>query len=139
MQLKGIKSKDSEELSDSVYEHLSKLFVFLSSLLASVTVGWLAFLILYKCWVYFGILQPHAEGLSLGVLLVFPIFYFIYKSKLNESEIPPKTQFKKISIQLFCIFLALTVVLNLDLLVPMFRGFHDFLLSLISPTIQLYS
>jgi hypothetical protein len=135
MQLKGIKSKDSEELSDSMYEHLSKLFVFLSSLLASVTVGWFAFLMLYKCWLYFGILKPHAEGLSLGVLLVFPIFYSIYKSKLNESEIPPKTQFKKISIQLFCVFLVLTFVLNLDLLVPIFQGFHDFLRSLISPTI----
>lgn len=68
MDLKGAKSKHSEELSDSMYEHLSKLFVILSSLLASVTVGWFVFLILYKCWVYFGILQPHAEGLSLGVL-----------------------------------------------------------------------
>lgn len=46
-----------------------------------------------------------------------------------------KTQFKAISIQLFCIFLALTLVLNLDLIVPIFRGFHDFLLSLISPII----
>lgn len=135
MDLKGAKSKHSEELSESIYEHLSKLFVFLSSFMASVTVGWLAFLILYKCWVYFGILQPHAEGLSLGVFLIFPIFYSIYKSKLNESEIPPKTQFKKISIQLFCVFLVLTFSLNLDLLVPIFRGFHDFLLSLISPTI----
>ena len=135
MDLKGAKSKHSEELSDSVYEHLSKLFVFLSSLLASVTVGWFAFLILYKCWLYFGTLQPHAEGLSLGVLLIFPIFYSIYKSKLNESETPPKTQFKNISIQLFCVFLVLTFALNLDLLVPIFRGFHDFLLSLISPTI----
>lgn len=135
MNLKGIKSKDSEKLSKSVYEHLSQLFIFLSSLLASVTVGWLAFLILYKCWVYFGILQPHVEGLSLGVFLVFPIFYSIYKSKLTESDLSPKTQFKKISIQLFCVFLVLTIVLNLDLLVPIFRGFHDFLLSLISPSI----
>lgn len=135
MQLKGIKSKDSEELSESMYEHLSKLFIFLSSLLASVTVGWFAFLILYKCWVYFGILQPHAEGLSLGVFLVFPIFYSIYKSKMTESNLSPKTQFTKISIQLFCVFLALTFVLNLDLLVPLFRWFHDFLLSLVSPSI----
>lgn len=135
MNLKGVKSKDSGELSDSVYEHLSKLFVFLSSLLASVTVGWFAFLILYKCWVYFGILQPHAEGLSLGVLLVFPIFYSIYKSKMNESGLSQKDQFKKISIQLFWVFLVLTCVLNLDLLVPIFREFHDFLLSLVSPSI----
>ena len=71
MDLKGVKSKDSEGLSDSMYEHLSKLFVFLSSLLASVTVGWFAFLILYKCWVYFGILQPHAEGLSFRCLFSF--------------------------------------------------------------------
>lgn len=135
MNLKGIKSKDLESFSESVYEHLSQLFIFLSSLLASVTVGWLAFLILYKCWVYFGILQPHVEGLSLGVFLVFPIFYSIYKSKLTESDLSPKTQFKKISSQLFCVFLVLTIVLNLDLLVPIFRGFHDFLLSLISPSI----
>lgn len=135
MNLKGVKSKDLDEFSDSVYEHLSKLFIFLSSLLASVTVGWFAFLILYKCWVYFGILQPHVEGLSLGIFLVFPIFYSIYKSKLTESDLSPKTQFKKISIQLFCVFLALTIVLNLDLLVPIFRGFHDFLLLLISPSI----
>lgn len=135
MNLKGVKSKDLDEFSDSVYEHLSKLFIFLSSLLASVTVGWFAFLILYKCWVYFGILQPHVEGLSLGIFLVFPIFYSIYKSKLTESDLSPKTQFKKISIQLFCVFLALTVVLNLDLLVPIFKGFHDFLLLLISPSI----
>ena len=135
MKLKDMKSKYSEELSESMYEHLSKIFVFLSSLLASLVVGWFAFLILYKCWLYFGILEPHAEGLSLGVFLVFPIFYSIYKSKLNDSDIPPKAQFKKISIQLFCVFLALTVVLNLDLLVPIFRGFHDFLLSLISPTL----
>lgn len=135
MKLKSVKSNDSEELSESMYEHLSKLFVFLSSLLASVTIGWFAFLILYKCWLYFGILQPHAEGLSLGVFLIFPIFYSIYKSKLKESEIPPKTQFKKISIQLFCVFLALTIVLNLDLLVPIFRGFHDFLIALVSPSI----
>ena len=135
MNLKGIKSKDLESSSESVYEHLSQLFIFLSSLLASVTLGWLAFLILYKCWVYFGILQPHVEGLSLGVFLVFPIFYSIYKSKLTESELSPKTQFKKVSIQLFCVFLVLTIVLNLDLLVPIFRRFHDFLLSLISPSI----
>ena len=135
MNLKGIKSKDLESFSEYVYEPLSQLFIFLSSLLASVTVGWLAFLILYKCWVYFGILQPHVEGLSLGVFLVFPIFYSIYKSKLTESDLSPKTQFKKISIQLFCVFLVLTIVLNLDLLVPIFRGFHDFLLSLISPSI----
>lgn len=45
MNLKGIKSKDLESFSESVYEHLSQLFIFLSSLLASVTVGWLAFLI----------------------------------------------------------------------------------------------
>lgn len=135
MQLKGINSKDSEELSDSMYEHLSKLFIFLSSFLASITVGWLAFLLCYKSWIYFGILQPHAEGLSLGVLLVFPIFYSSYKSKMNESNLSPKAHFKLISIQLFWVFLALTVVLNLDLLVPIFRGFHDFLLSLISPTL----
>lgn len=94
MRLKILKSKDLEELSDSMYENLSKVFVFLSSLLASIVVGWLAFLLLYECWIYFGILQPHAEGLSLGVLLVFPIFYSNYKSKMNESEVSPKNQFK---------------------------------------------
>lgn len=135
MKLKDAILKDSEELSDSVYEPLSKIFVFLSSLLASLVVGWFAFLILYKCWLYFGILQPHAEGLSLGVFLVFPIFYSIYKSKLSGSDMSPKTQFKKISIQLFCVLLSLTLVLNLDLLVPIFKGFHDFLLSLVSPSI----
>lgn len=134
MRLKSLKSKDLEELSDSMYENLSKVFVFLSSLLASIVVGWLAFLLLYKCWIYFGILQPHAEGLSLGVLLVFPIFYSIYKSKMNESEVSPKTQFKLISTQLFCTFLALTFVLNLDLLVPIFKGFNDFFSSLLSPS-----
>lgn len=134
MRLKSLKSKDLEELSDSMYENLSKVFVFLSSLLASIVVGWLAFLLLYKCWIYFGILQPHAEGLSLGVLLVFPIFYLIYKSKMNESEVSPKTQFKLISTQLFCTFLALTFVLNLDLLVPIFKGFNDFFSSLLSPS-----
>lgn len=135
MQLKGINSKDSEELSDSMYEYLSKLFIFLSSFIASITVGWLAFLLCYKSWIYFGILQPHAEGLSLGVLLVFPIFYSIYKSKMNESEVSPKNQFKLISTQLFCTFLALTFVLNLDLLVPIFKGFNDFFSSLLSPSI----
>ena len=135
MNLKGVKSKYSEELSDSMYENLSKVFVFISSLLASLTVGWLAFLLLYKCWIYFGILQPHAEGLSLGVFLVFPIFYSIYKSKLSGSDMSPKTQFKKISIQLFCVLLSLTLVLNLDLVVPIFRSFHDFLLLLLSPSI----
>lgn len=135
MQLKGINSKDSEELSDSMYEHLSKLFIFLSSFIASITVGWLAFLLCYKCWIYFGVLQPHVEGLSLGVLLVFPIFYSIYNSKLNESDLSPKPQFKDISIQLFCTFLALTLVLNLDLLVPIFNGFSDFFMSLLSPSI----
>lgn len=135
MQLKGINSKDSEELSDFMYEHLSKLFIFLSSFIASITVGWLAFLLCYKSWIYFGILQPHAEGLSLGVLLVFPIFYSIYKSKMNESEVSPKNQFKLISTQLFCTFLTLTFVLNLDLLVPIFKGFNDFFSSLLSPSI----
>lgn len=135
MRLKILKSKDLEELSDSMYENLSKVFVFLSSLLASITVGWLAFLLLYKCWIYFGFLQPHAEGLSLGVLLVFPIFYSIYKSKMNESDLSPKTQFRAISIQLFCTFLALTLVLNLDLLVPIFKGFSDFFMSLLSPSL----
>ena len=134
MRLKILKSKDLEELSDSMYENLSKVFVFLSSLLASIVVGWLAFLLLYKCWIYFGILQPHAEGLSLGVLLVFPIFYSIYKSKMNESEVSPKNQFKLISTQLFCTFLTLTFVLNLDLLVPIFKGFNDFFSSLLSPS-----
>ena len=135
MQLKGINSKDSEELSDSMYEYLSKLFIFLSSFIASITVGWLAFLLCYKSWIYFGILQPHAEGLSLGVLLVFPIFYSNYKSKMNESEVSPKNQFKLISTQLFCTFLALTFVLNLDFLVPIFKGFNDFFSSLLSPSI----
>ena len=135
MQLKGINSKDSEELSDSMYEHLSKLFIFLSSFIASITVGWLAFLLCYKSWIYFGILQPHAEGLSLGVFIVFPIFYSIYKSKMTESNLSLKDQFKLISIQLFCGFLALTVVLNLDLLVPTFRNFYDFFISLFSPDI----
>ena len=135
MQLKGINSKDSEELSDSMYEHLSKLFIFLSSFIASITVGWLAFLLCYKSWIYFGILQPHAEGLSLGVLLVFPIFYSSYKSKMNESNLSPKAYFKLISIQLFWVFLALTFVLNLELLVPTFRNFYDFFISLFSPDI----
>ena len=45
MRLKILKSKDLEELSDSMYENLSKVFVFLSSLLASIVVGWLAFFI----------------------------------------------------------------------------------------------
>lgn len=134
MDLKGAKSKHSEEVSDSVYEHLSKLFVFLSSLLASIVVGWLAFLLLYKCWIYFGILQPHAEGLSLGVLLVFPIFYSNYKSKMNGSEVSPMNQFKLNSTQLFCTFLALTIILNLDLVVPIFKGFNDFFSSLLSPS-----
>lgn len=97
MKLKSVKSKDSEEFSDSVYEHLSRVFVFLSSFLSAVVVDWLAFLLLYKCWVYFGILQPHVEGLSLGVFLVIPIFYSIYNSKLIESGLSPKTQFKLIS------------------------------------------
>ena len=43
MKLKDATLKDSEELSDSVYELLSKIFVFLSSLLASLVVGWFAF------------------------------------------------------------------------------------------------
>lgn len=90
MKLKGMKSKHSEELSDSVYEHLSKILIFLSSFLASITVGWCVFLILYKCWVYFGILQLHVEGLSLGVFLVFPIFYSIYKVKMTENDLSPK-------------------------------------------------
>lgn len=135
MKLKSVKLKDLEELSDFVYEHLSKVFVFLSSLLASLTVGWFAFLILYKCWIYFGILQPHVEGLSLGVFLVIPIFYSIYNSKLIESGLSPKTQFKLISTQLFWVFLALTVVFNLDMLVHIFRNFYEFFLSLFSPTI----
>lgn len=134
MRLKILKSKDLEELSDSMYENLSKVFVFLSSLLASIVVGWLAFLLLYKCWIYFGILQPHAEGLSLGVLLVFPIFYSNYKSKMNESEVSPMNQFKLNSTQLFCTFLALTIILNLDLVVPIFKGFNDFFSSLLSPS-----
>lgn len=134
MRLKILKSKDLEELSDSMYENLSKVFVFLSSLLASIVVGWLAFLLLYKCWIYFGILQPHVEGLSLGVLLVFPIFYSNYKSKMNESEVSPKNQFKLNSTQLFCTFLALTIILNLDLVVPIFKGFNDFFSSLLSPS-----
>ena len=132
---KGMKLKTSEELSYFMYEILSKVFVFLSSFLASLVLGWLAFLILYKCWIYFGIFQPHVEGLSLGVFLVFPIFYSIYNSKLIESDLSPKTQFKLISTQLFWIFLALTVVLNLDLLVPMFRSFYDLFLSIFTPTI----
>ena len=135
MKLKSVKSKDSEELSESVYKHLSMVFVFLSSFLSAVVVGWLAFLLLYKCWFYFGILQPHVEGLSLGVFLVFPIFYSIYNSKLIASGLSPKTQFKLISTQLFWVFLSLTVVLNLDLIVLMFRSFYDFLLSLVSPSI----
>lgn len=135
MRLKILKSKDLEELSDSMYENLSKVFVFLSSLLASIVVGWLAFLLLYKCWIYFGILQPHAEGLSLGVLLVFPIFYSNYKSKMNESEVSPMNQFKLNSTQLFCTFLALTIILNLDLVVPIFKGFNDFFSSLLSPSV----
>lgn len=134
MRLKILKSKDLEELSDSMYENLSKVFVFLSSLLASIVVGWLAFLLLYKCWIYFGILQPHAEGLSLVVLLVFPIFYSNYKSKMNESEVSPMNQFKLNSTQLFCTFLALTIILNLDLVVPIFKGFNDFFSSLLSPS-----
>lgn len=134
MRLKILKSKDLEELSDSMYENLSKVFVFLSSLLASIVVGWLAFLLLYKCWIYFGILQPHAEGLSLGVILVFPIFYSNYKSKMNESEVSPMNQFKLNSTQLFCTFLALTIILNLDLVVPIFKGFNDFFSSLLSPS-----
>ena len=134
MRLKILKSKDLEELSDSMYENLSKVFVFLSSLLASIVVGWLAFLLLYKCWIYFGILQPHAEGLSLGVLLVFPIFYSNYKSKMNESEVSPMNQFKLNSTQLFCTFLAITIILNLDLVVPIFKGFNDFFSSLLSPS-----
>lgn len=134
MRLKILKSKDLEELSDSMYENLSKVFVFLSSLLASIVVGWLAFLLLYKCWIYFGILQPNAEGLSLGVLLVFPIFYSNYKSKMNESEVSPMNQFKLNSTQLFCTFLALTIILNLDLVVPIFKGFNDFFSSLLSPS-----
>lgn len=135
MRLKDLKSEYFEELSDSMYENLSNVFVFLSSFLASITVGWFAFLLCYKSWIYFGILQPHAEGLSLGVFLVFPIFYSVYNTKLTESDLSPKTQFKKIYIQLFCVFIALTFVLNLDLLVLIFRGFHDFLLSLVSPNI----
>ncbi len=135
MKLNSMKSKESKEVSESMYENLSKVFVILSSLLASVIVGWLAFLLLYKCWIYFGIFQPHVEGLSLGVFLVFPIFYSIYNSKLIESNLSPKTQFKLISTQLFWIFLALTVVLNLDLLVPMFRSFYDLFLSIFTPTI----
>ena len=135
MKLNSMKSKESKEVSESMYENLSKVFVILSSLLASVVVGWLAFLLLYKCWIYFGIFQPHVEGLSLGVFLVFPIFYSIYNSKLIESNLSPKTQFKLISTQLFWIFLALTVVLNLDLLVPMFRSFYDLFLSIFTPTI----
>lgn len=135
MKLNSMKSKESKEVSESMYENLSKVFVILSSLLASVVVGWLAFLLLYKCWIYFGIFQPHVEGLSLGVFLVFPIFYSIYNSKLIESNLSPKIQFKLISTQLFWIFLALTVVLNLDLLVSMFRSFYDLFLSIFTPTI----
>ena len=135
MKLNSMKSKESKEVSESMYENLSKVFVIFSSLIASVVVGWFAYLILYKCWFYFGILQPQVEGLSLGVFLVFPIFYSIYNSKLIESDLSPKIQFKLISTQLFWIFLALTVVLNLDLLVPMFRSFYDLFLSIFTPTI----
>lgn len=123
------------DLSDFIYEKLSKVFVFLSSLLSAVVVVWLAFLILYKCWFYFGILQPHVDGLPLGVILAFPIFYSIYNSKLIESDLSPRSQFKLISTQLFWVFLSLTVVLNLDMLVPIFRNSYEFFLSLLSPTI----
>lgn len=129
MKLKG------SDLSDFIYEKLSKVFVFLSSFLSAVVVGWFAYLILYKCWFYFGILQPHVDGLSLGVILAFPIFYSIYNSKLIESDLSPRSQFKLISTQLFWVFLSLTVVLNLDMLVPIFHNSYEFFLSLLSPTI----
>ena len=90
-----MKLKDSDS-PGFVYEHLSKLFTLLSSVLSAVVVGWFAYLILYKCWVYFGILQPSADGLSLGVLIAVPIFYSIYNSKLTESGMSPKIQFKTI-------------------------------------------
>lgn len=135
MNLKSKRSKDSEELFESVYEHLTNIFVFLSSFLSAVVVGWFAYLILHKCWVYFGILQPHVEGLSLGVFLEIPIFYSIYNSKLTDSDLSPRSQFKLISTQLFWVFLSLTVVLNLDMLVPIFRNSYEFFLSLLSPTI----
>lgn len=90
--------------SELIYEKLSRVFVFLSSFLSAVVVGWFAYLILYKCWVYFGILKPSADGLSLGVLIAVPIFYSIYNSKLTESGMSPKIQFKTISVQLFWVF-----------------------------------
>lgn len=58
---------------------------------------------------------------------------------MNESEVSPMNQFKLNSTQLFCTFLALTIILNLDLVVPIFKGFNDFFSSLLSPSFQLYA
>lgn len=113
---------------EAAYTAGSHCFLFLSSVLSASVTGLLAYIILAKLWATFGILQPHAEGLSLGVCLITPIYYKIYRRNLVDKTLTSKIQFQRIVIHLLCVSLALVLVLNLDLVVSFLYNFSNSLL-----------
>lgn len=119
----------SDKNSEVAYTAGSHCFLFLSSVLSAVVTGLLAYIILAKLWTTFGILQPHAEGLSLGVCLITPIYYKIHKRNLVNKALNFKTQFQRVVIHLLCVSFALVLVLNLDLVVSFLYNFSNSLIS----------
>ena len=107
----------------------SQCFLILSSILSAIATGLLAHVILAKLWVNFGILQPHDEGLSLGVCLITPVYYKIYRRNLVNKALDSKTRFQRVVIPLLCVSFALVLVLSLDSVVSLLYNFSNSLLS----------
>lgn len=107
----------------------SHCFLILSSILSAAVTGLLAYIILAKLWTTFGILQPHDEGLSLGVCLITPIYYKIYRRNLVNKALNSKTRFQRVVIHLLCVSFALVLVLSLESVISLLYNFSNSLLS----------
>lgn len=120
------KNNDSSEL---LFSLTSNVFLVLSSVISASVTGLFAYILLVKIWVYFGVLQPRADGLTLGVLVITPIYYKIYRQKLIHTNLKPNVQFKKFIIHLLCVSIALVLVLNLDLVISFLHSFSKSLIG----------
>lgn len=120
------KNNDSSEL---LFSLTSNVFLVLSSVISASVTGLFAYIFLAKIWVYFGVLQPRADGLTLGVLVITPIYYKIYRQNLFHTNLKPNVQFKKFIIHLLWVSLTLVLVLNLDLVISFLYNFSRSLIG----------
>mgnify|MGYP000688456284 CR=1 FL=1 len=122
-----------EETIKEIKESTNTVLMYLAGNLNASALCFLAFIIAYKLHIYVGFPIPSLDGLSF-VLVVCTIYFKIrIEKELKESGIPIKDALPKIASRAIYGVLALSLVLNADVIINSMIEFNHWLLNELNP------